>query len=112
MSAFARVATYIDLQQAKLLYQSFVASTLKYCHLIWLFCGKAAIDNRDRKQKRALRVLLDDHESTFEFLLAENNESAIQVQNLRVCMNEVRKALNCIYPVFHAGVFHKKGHHI
>ena len=40
VSAFARVARYLDLQKAKLLYQSFVASTFKYCPLIWLFCGK------------------------------------------------------------------------
>ena len=45
VSAFARVAKYIDIQKAKLLYQSFIASTFKYCPLIWMFCGKAANDN-------------------------------------------------------------------
>ena len=30
-NAFARVAKYIDFQKAKLLYQSFVTSTFKYC---------------------------------------------------------------------------------
>ena len=48
VSAFARVAKYIDIQKAKLLYQSFIASTFKYCPLIWMFCGKAANDNIDR----------------------------------------------------------------
>ena len=61
VSAFARVARYLDLQKAKLLYQSFVASTFKYCPLIWLFCGKTANENIDRVHKRALRVLLHDH---------------------------------------------------
>ena len=31
VSAFARVARYLNLQKAKLLYQSFVASTFNYC---------------------------------------------------------------------------------
>ena len=57
VSAFARVARYLDLQKVKLLYQSFAASTFKYCPLIWLFCGKTANENIDRVHKRALRVL-------------------------------------------------------
>ena len=32
--------------------------------------------------KRALRVLLGDYESTFECLLAKNNEIAIHTENL------------------------------
>ena len=66
VSAFAKVAKYIDFQKAELLYQSFVVSTFKYCPLIWMFCGKVANDNIDRVRKRALGLLLDDHESTFE----------------------------------------------
>ena len=45
VSAVARDAKYLDIQKAKLLYQSFIASTFKYCPLIWMFCGKAANDN-------------------------------------------------------------------
>ncbi len=89
VSAFARVANYLNLQKAKLLSQSFIASTSKYCPLIWLFCGKTSNNNIDRVHKRALRVLLDDHESTFEVLLAKNNETTIHIQNLRVLMIEI-----------------------
>ena len=85
VSAFARVARYLDLQKAKLLYQSFVASTFKYCPLIWLFCGKTGNENIDKVHKIALRVLLDDHESTFEVLLAKNNETTIHIQT-SVCL--------------------------
>ena len=51
VSAFARVAKYIDFQRAKLLYQSFVPSTFKYCPLIWMFCGKIPNDIVDRVHK-------------------------------------------------------------
>ena len=108
VSAFARVARYLDLQKAKLLYQSFVASTFKYCPLIWLFCGKTANENIDRVHKRALRVLLDDHESTFEFLLAKSNETTIHIQNLRVLMIEIYKTLNCNNPSFIQECFVRK----
>ena len=91
VSAFARVAKYIDIQKAKLLYQSFIASTFKYCSLIWMFRGKAANDNIDRVRKCVLRILLDDHESTFEALLAKNGETNIHTQNLRMLMIEICK---------------------
>ena len=68
VSAFARVAKYTDFQKVKLLYQSFVAPTFKHCPLIWMFCGKIANGIVDRVHKRALRILLDDHASTFEAL--------------------------------------------
>ena len=54
VSAFTRVAKYIDFQKAKLLYQSFAESTFKYCPLIWMFCGKIANGIVDRVHKRAL----------------------------------------------------------
>ena len=108
VSSSARVARYLDLQKAKSLYQSFVASTFKYCPLIWLFCGKTANENIDRVHKRALRVLLDDHESTFEVLLAKNNETTIHIQNLRVLMIEIYKTLNCTNPSFMQECFVRK----
>ena len=98
VSAFARVARYIDLQKAKLLYQSFVASTFKYYPMIWLFCGKAGNDNIDKSTQKSSRGILNDHESTFEVLLAKSNETVIYVQNLRVLMTN--KKLDCINPSF------------
>ena len=65
-----------------------------------MFCGKAANDNIDRVRKRALRILLDDHESTFEALLAKNVETNIHTQNLRVLMIEIYKTLNNTNPTF------------
>ena len=98
MSAFARVAKYIDFQKATLMYQSFVASTFKYCPLIWTFCGKTAKDRINRVQKRVLRILLHDHESTLEALLAKNDEIDILTQNLRVLMIEIYETLNNTTP--------------
>ena len=59
-----------------------------------MFCGKAAKDYIGRVHKRALRILLDDHESTFEALLAKNCETNIHTQNLCMLMIEIYKTLN------------------
>ena len=100
VSAFARVAKYIDIKKAKFFYQSVIASTFKYCPLSWMFYGKAANDNIDRVHKQAHRILLDDHESTFEALLAKNGDTNIHTQNLRMLMIEMYKTLNNTNPPF------------
>ena len=108
VSAFARVAKYTDVQNAKLQYQSLVASTFKYYPLIWMFCGKIVNDSIDRVHKRALRILIDDHESMFEVLLVKNDEINIHTQNLRVLMIVIYKTLNNTNPPFMQGHFIKK----
>ena len=76
--------------------------------MIWLFGRKTANENIDRVHKSALRVLLDDHESTFEVLLAKNNETNIHIQNLRVLMIEMNKTLNCTNPLLMKECFVRK----
>ena len=44
------------------------------------------------------RILLGDHESTFEALFAKNDETNIHTQNLRVLMIEKYKTLNANPP--------------
>ena len=50
--------------------------------------------------KRALRVLLDDYESTFEELLCKRGEYAIHTRNLQKLMLEVYKYLTSGNPSF------------
>ena len=42
VTAFSRVARLLDYKKARLLYNAFILSSLNYCPLIWMFCGKAA----------------------------------------------------------------------
>ena len=45
-----------------------------------MFCGKTANEEVNRVHKRALRVLLNDYDSTFEELLHRNEEITIHVK--------------------------------
>ena len=66
-------------------------------------------DNIDRVHKRTLRILLDDHQSTFEALLAKNGETNIHTQNLRMLIIEIYKMLNNTKPPFMQEYFIRKG---
>ena len=54
-------------ENAKLL-TYIVMSNLSYCPLIWMFCSKSAINEIKRTNRRALRALYEDYDSSFEQL--------------------------------------------
>ena len=62
-----------------------ISNTLKW------FDSNFIVANPDRVHKRVLRILPDDHESTFEALLEKNDETNVHTQNHRVLMIEIYK---------------------
>ena len=108
ISAFSRISHYLNEKQSRLLYNSFIMSQFNYCPLIWMFCGKVAINDLNRTHKRALRILLNDYTSTFNELLHRVNECTIHQKNLQKLMLEVYNSLTQQNPSFLWDMFHEK----
>ena len=73
-----------------------------------MFCGKTSSREINRIQKRALRILFNDYEASFEELLQRNNEHTVHTKNLHKLMTEVFKSLNCQNPVLILDLFIRK----
>ena len=52
-----------------LLLKSFFESQFKYCPLSWMFYSRKTNNRINKLHERALRLVYDDYESTFEDLL-------------------------------------------
>ena len=87
---------------------TFFMSNLRYCPLIWMFCERTANKEINRVHKRALRILLKDHDDSFDELLIRNEEKTVHVQNLQKLMIEVYKSLNHENPYFLWDLFTRK----
>ena len=80
VTAFSRVARLLGCNKARLLYNAFILSSLtskpclNYCPLILISCGKTANSEINKIHKRALRILFNDFEASFEERLQRNNE--------------------------------------
>ena len=107
VSAFSRVASYLQQSQKRLLYNSFM-SNFKYCPLIWMFCGKGANNEINQIHTRGLRVLLDDYDAPCADLLVRSNEKTVHVQNLQRLMVEIDKTLNHENPLFLSELFQRR----
>ena len=106
--AFSRIARYLDVDKAKILYHAFIPSNFNYCPLIWMFCGKTANNTINRLHKRTLRVLYGDYDASFEDLLRRSGEPTIRCKNLQKLMLEIYKCINAACPSFMSQFFTPK----
>ena len=98
---------YILREQALSICNVAILLNFNYCPLIWLFCNKGANKKIDRAHKRALKILHNDYDSSFQSLLAHSNRFTIHVQNLQKLMTEIYMSLNNMNPSI-VWEFHEK----
>ena len=73
-----------------------------------MFCGKTANEEVNRVHKRALSLLLNDFDSTFEELITQERGVTIHVKNLQKLMLEVCKCITSGNPSFLWEFFNRK----
>ena len=98
INAFSRLNTFISRDQAFLICNAVILSNFNYCPLIWMFCNKGANQEIDRTHKRALRMLYEDCECSFELLLTRSGSVCIHVRNLQKLMIEVYNSISHLNP--------------
>ena len=92
---FPRIARYLDVNKAKILYHAFILS-------------KTANNTINRLHNRALRVLYRDYDASFEDLLRRSGELTIYCKNLQKLMLEIYKCINAACPSFMSEFFTPK----
>ena len=71
-----------DFDKKKALIEPFVFSNLDYSPLAWHFTSMRSTNKIDSIQKRALRLLYNDHTSTYDSLLAKANKPSMEPRML------------------------------
>ena len=94
LSALSQLARYLSVKRKKLLYMSFIQAQFKYYLLTWMFCSRSCNNIVNKFHERALRLVYDDYESSFDALLNKNKSFFIHHQNIQKLMIEVYKSLN------------------
>ena len=65
LNALARVSNYLTHDQKRLFLNSIIKSQFSYCPPIWMFCSRSLNNLINRIHERALRLIHNDHVSTF-----------------------------------------------
>ena len=82
ISALAKLKNYLTSDQRNLLLNSVMKSQFTYCPLIWMFTSRYLNNALNNIHERALRLLCNDHEKSFNSILTENNLKTILQKTL------------------------------
>jgi len=94
LSVIIRFHKLIDNATKLKLYNAFIVPNFQYSSTVWHFCSSTDGDKIETLNKRALRVVLDDHTASYNKLL--DKAHAISLYNKRI-----HSMLNIIYKCLH-----------
>ena len=94
LSTLSRLTKFMILWRKGPLYKAFVESQFKYCPLTWILHSLKTNYKINRLQDRPLRLIYNDHISSFEELLSKDGTFTIHEQNIQNLAIEMFKALN------------------
>ena len=94
LSALSRISYYMSFEKKRILLKAFIESQFGYCPLTWMFHSRKANHKINHIHERALRIVYEDHESSFENLLKKDNSVCIHHKNIQSLAIELFKVKN------------------
>ena len=94
-----RFSNLLDAQKKNLLFNSIIKSQVSYCPQVWMFCSRRSNSLVNNVHERALRIVSDDHNSSYSELLMTKREHTIHQQNITVLMKEIYNFENNLSPL-------------
>ena len=104
-SALCTVSSFMSTGQKRIIMKAFINSQFGYCPLVWMNDNRKINNRINRIHERALRVVYNDDNATFEQLLEKDNAVKIHDRNLQVLATEMLKVKLGIAPVIMNNVF-------
>ena len=94
LSALKRICKFMSLERRRTLMKSFTELQFGYCPLVWMFCGRKSNNRTNNLHQKALRVVYNDNQSSFENLLLKYRSASIHHRNIRSFAIEIYKVKN------------------
>ena len=94
VSALARVARILPFPKRRLILNTFIESQFSYSPLVWMFCSRKLNRKINHIHERAIRLVYNDYESTFEELLQKDKTLKFHHRNIHHLAIEMYKVKN------------------
>ena len=95
----------MDQSKKRILMKTFVMSNFNYCPLVWMCHGRTLNNKINQLHKRALKIVYNDHHSSFEELLEKDKSISVHQKNLQILVTEIYKVKKNISPKIMSKVF-------
>ena len=77
LHALARISKYLDKDKLRIVMKTFIQSQFNYCPLVWMFHSRIMNNKINKLHERALRVVYNNNNLTFQELLDLDNAVTI-----------------------------------
>ena len=95
----------LPFNKRRLILKSFIESQFSYCPLVWMFCSRAMNKRINRIHERALRLVYNDYEASFEDLLKQDKSLSFHQRNIHALAIEMFKVKMNLSPSFMKEIF-------
>ena len=79
-----KISNLLDTQKKNLLFNTIIKFQFSYCPFVWRFCLGRSNSLLNYVNERALRVVNDDHSSSYSELIMAKNELAIHQLSMKI----------------------------
>ena len=100
LNALVRLKKFINFEEKKILINGYFMANFNYYPLVWMLSSANSLKKIENLQKRALKLLCNDYEISYEELLSKSSTSSINVKRLRALCVELYKTINTLNPNF------------
>ena len=91
LHALARCAKYMSTEKRRTLFNAFVVSQFNYCPLVWMFHTKELNGRINSLHEKALRLIYQNRNLSFDELLKLDKSVSIHYRNLQYLLTEIYK---------------------
>ena len=105
LSALCRVSYFMSTKQRRIIMKAFINSQFGYRPLVCMNHSRKLNNRINIIHERALRVVYNDENSTFDELLTKDNSVKVHDRNLQVLVTEIFKVKMGVSPVIMNEIF-------
>ena len=107
-NALKRIKYHLDKECKILIYNSYISSNYNYCPVVWMFTWKLNIDKLEKSNKRAIRFVTNDYESTYETLCRDQKFINIHARCIKAVAIQMYKIKHQTAPDYLVELFNER----
>ena len=105
LNELQRLSKFLNENTRPTFFKSFIKSNFNFCPIVWHFCSQTNTEKNRKKEKeklqyRALRIVYNDYQVSYEDLLHRVNTTTLHLGRMQSIAIETYKCLNGIAPQY------------
>ena len=100
INALQRISMDLNQTAKAKVFETFIVSNFNYCPIIWHYCSLSDTQKMEKVQKRALRIVYNDYDSSYKDLRVKSKRPLMYTQRLRLILSEMHKIYHGFGPEY------------